>query len=426
MEIQKKLYEEFPCRQNQIDTLYNILGRDGEHALGCVFVHGPTATGKSSVVERLLQLTDRVHFVINCIECYTARLALEPAARALCQSDTSERVDSVAAFARRLKQAHASGAFTNRSVVVVLDGCERLADLGPHYLPAFARLQEITDIPTLTVILISHILPEKFLLDSVYVNVNFPQYTRNELIDVLTVRKVADCDKNFYRDYLNVFLGVFLRATRCLDEIHHLATSHFPQYVAPVESGQLKASDVAGLWRNIAPRLKSSLDSVYLGIDSGDHVDDKREAKKGRLLTPRAQQALDLPYFAKHFLVAAFLASHNPPSTDRRLFAKSHGRKQRKRALVGAGRRENAVDALLGPRSFSLDRLFAIFYSLLDQRTNLTASLMIQISSLVELGFLVRQGDGLELPKYKAMVGFDCVDPVARTLGLNVKKYMVS
>ncbi|RZF46055.1 hypothetical protein LSTR_LSTR004768 [Laodelphax striatellus] len=426
MNIKKTLYEEFPCRKNQIDTLFNLLGRNGEHSVGCVFVHGPTATGKSSVVERLLQLSDAVHVVINCIECYTARLALEPAARALCPSDTSERVDSVATFARRLKQAHKNDAFSNRSCVIVLDACERLADLGQHYLPAFARLQEITDIPTLTVVLISHILPEKFLLDCVYVSVNFPQYTRNELIDVLTVRRVTDCDINFYRDYLNVFLGVFLRATRCLDEIHHLATTHFAQYVAPVESGQLKASDVAGLWRNIAPRLKSSLDSVYLGIDSGDHADDKRAAKRGRVLTPRAQQALDLPYFAKHFLVAAFLASHNHAKTDRRLFAKSHGRKQRKRVVVGAGRKENAVDALLGPRSFSLDRLFAIFYSLLDQRTNLTASLMTQISSLVELGFLVRQGDGLELPKYKALVGLDCVEPVARTIGLNVQRYMVS
>lgn len=98
---------------------------------------------------------------------------------------------------------------------------------------------------------------------------------------------------------------------------------------------------------------------------------------KQDVLSAKAQQALDLPYFSKYFLVAAFLASHNSPRYDRRLFMKHHGKE--KKRIVQNKKNENMIDSLLGPRVFTLDRLFAIFYSLLDQRTNLTANLMSQV-----------------------------------------------
>lgn len=41
-------------------------------------------------------------------------------------------------------------------------------------------------------------------------------------------------------------------------------------------------------------------------------------------------QQLELPFYAKYLLIAAFLASHNDAKLDKRLFMKNHG-KQRKR-----------------------------------------------------------------------------------------------
>lgn len=43
----------------------------------------------------------------------------------------------------------------------------------------------------------------------------------------------------------------------------------------------------------------------------------------------RLAQQLELPYYAKYLLIAAFLASHNDVKLDKRLFVKHHG-KQRK------------------------------------------------------------------------------------------------
>lgn len=45
---------------------------------------------------------------------------------------------------------------------------------------------------------------------------------------------------------------------------------------------------------------------------------------------PSASKKLELPYYTKYLLIAAYLASHNEAKLDRRLFTKNHG-KERKR-----------------------------------------------------------------------------------------------
>lgn len=47
-------------------------------------------------------------------------------------------------------------------------------------------------------------------------------------------------------------------------------------------------------------------------------------------MTKTTSKKLELPYYTKYLLVAAYLASHNDAKIDRRLFMKHHG-KQRKR-----------------------------------------------------------------------------------------------
>ncbi|XP_075229940.1 origin recognition complex subunit 5 [Lycorma delicatula] len=427
MDIRQSLFLEFPCRVKQIEQLCQLIGVNGECLPSSVFIYGQTATGKSSIVKRLLQLSRASFHFANCIECYTTRLLLEPMLEDLIDEKCSSkknisRCDNIMILVNQLKIAASKGHFNNRSCFIVLDGCERLSNLGWHYLPAFSKLQELTNIKNLCVIFISHILPEKFIPECSYIKIHFPQYSKDELLEILMLNKPDKYPEDFYKNYLNTFLSIFLRVTRDLNEVRHLAALNFPKYIAPIESKKLKMDDVSGLWRNIAPHLKNSLNDVYLGIGS-NHLKEEME-KSHDLLSAKAQQALDLPYFSKYFLVAAFLASHNSPKYDRRLFMKHHGKN--KKRIVQDDKRENMIDSLLGPRNFTLDRLFAIFYSLLDQRTNLTASLMSQVSSLVELRFLLRLGDGLDSPKYKTLVGLECVEPVARTLGLNIRKYMIS
>lgn len=87
--------------------------------------------------------------------------------------------------------------------------------------------------------------------------------------------------------------------------------------------------------------------------------------------------ALDLPYYAKYFLISAYIASFNSPKYDRQLFVKiSNKRKKNKQTTKKS---EKNLNELIGPKSFSLDRLLAIFYAIIEENTNMTANLLAQV-----------------------------------------------
>lgn len=88
--------------------------------------------------------------------------------------------------------------------------------------------------------------------------------------------------------------------------------------------------------------------------------------------------ALDLPYYAKYFLIAAYIASFNSPKYDRQLFVKASNKKK-KSINKTPKKTENSTSELVGPKIFSLDRLLAIFYAIIEENTNMTANLLAQV-----------------------------------------------
>ncbi|WAR25831.1 ORC5-like protein [Mya arenaria] len=77
---------------------------------------------------------------------------------------------------------------------------------------------------------------------------------------------------------------------------------------------------------------------------------------------------------------------------------------------------ENTSNHMLGPKPFPLDRLMAIFYSIVEGRVAPTANIFMQITSLVSLHFLghATGEDQIEQPKYKCLVSLDFIKAVSR------------
>uniref|UniRef100_A0A1B6E817 Uncharacterized protein n=2 Tax=Clastoptera arizonana TaxID=38151 RepID=A0A1B6E817_9HEMI len=421
MDILKFIDKTWPCREKQLKEIYNLLGDGTENVPSSIFVYGQSATGKSSIVTHLLSLIGARYAIANCIECYSPRLLFEPLLAELIGDAGSEileeRCDSFMMFVNYLKIAAHKDIFEENHCVIVLDECEHLMELGEHYLIAFSRLQELTAIKNLCVIFISQLLPEKFIYDLSYFNIPFPQYNKDELLEILMLDCPKEYSTQFYKTYLNLFLSVFLRATRDLNEMRYLSEINFKKYCEPIEDGSVKEDDVSALWKKISPHLKASLYNVYLGTNVSETRYFSNVSGSKNLIS------LDLPYYTKYFLIAAFLASYNAPREDKRLFVK-HQVKKKKR-LVQNKKKENTANDLLGPKTFTLDRLLAIFYAIMEEKANLTANLTAQISTLVELRLLTKLGDTLDKPKYKCAVGFEFVESVSKTLGFNVRKYMI-
>jgi origin recognition complex subunit 5 len=90
-----------------------------------------------------------------------------------------------------------------------------------------------------------------------------------------------------------------------------------------------------------------------------------------------AVTAMELPYYAKFLLMAAFLASFNSPKYDRRLFAKHHGMK--KKSAIAGRKTVKRSSLIVGPKAFNFERLTAIFHSIADTPYLITTNLCAQV-----------------------------------------------
>lgn len=107
-------------------------------------------------------------------------------------------------------------------------------------------------------------------------------------------------------------------------------------------------------------------------------------------------RTLDLPFYTKFLLLAAFLASFNPPRLDVRFFSKGKEDriKHRKnphqnetkvfcRALICnesiCNVKQKTRQQLLGPRAFPLERMLGIFYSILPDPIQESTSVSQQV-----------------------------------------------
>ena len=111
----------------------------------------------------------------------------------------------------------------------------------------------------------------------------------------------------------------------------------------------------------------------------------------------------------KWLIIAAYLSSHNPKDTDMKFFSTHNvGRAKRQRWSRTVSRNSSHQKKTMeGPKAFDLERLFAVFHSLLalvdDEgakraTTASTADLGSQVSSLIRLNLLTKvskKGKGL-------------------------------
>lgn len=448
MTAPEDLLKLYPGRQAQINLLFNLFAYEDEPVPDSVFVHGCSATGKSAVVAATLEACDIRCATVNLIECYTSKILFETVLNKLSghvidpvRGQPYAKCDNMMDFVFNLEKC-ARETDLSRSAVI-LDKAERLRNMDANLLAGFLRLRELCPAATpLCVILISELPFQKYYFRGNVVEpikIYFPQYNMKELAEILAldyddfmdvVRNNHDrptsINLDFYRNYLNVFLSFFYRNCRDLNELRYMSRVNFFNYCKPVINGECKPNDAMALWKNISPILKSSLDNLYLRVCTKD--DDAKNIQTMTTFSKKnLAQSLELPFYAKYLLIAAYLASYNSAKEDKRLFMKYHGRKTKTMKDVKAKSKvSEKLSTQLGPKAFGFDRLIAIFYAILEDKVNFNNNLLAQLSSLVELQLLAASSDGCNLDgqKYKCTVGFDFIQTISSMVGFNVRKYL--
>uniref|UniRef100_A0A182PPW4 Origin recognition complex subunit 5 n=1 Tax=Anopheles epiroticus TaxID=199890 RepID=A0A182PPW4_9DIPT len=460
----KQIARTLPCRDSYVRQLYRYF-RTGDPFPPALYIYGQSSTGKCSILREVLRRWGPegdgtiMYAQLNAISCYTNKILFETIARqlegvALSSSNnysTSQKLEHAKDFLAELRAQLDPAA----SYVIVLRNAERLRDMAHNLLPLFLQLPEATGL-NISVVLVSSLPFEKFYTKTglpPVVKLFVPEYTRVEMQRILMhdyaqhVAELAGCSgkhqqwladvtEEFHRNYVNLFLGTFWKVCRDVKELRLVAAECFPPYCEPIRDGTIPVHDSMKLWRNVTKTLRTALSTMYMRLGTNHRT---ASSSTGNGVAPDGTgwlaQHLELPYYAKYLLIAAYLASNNAAKEDRRLFMKNHG-KQRKR-LQAVNARAKVVEKMttkLGPKAFNLDRLLAIFYAILDEKVGLTCNLLAQISTLVHLKLLTyassaEGGAGVSMldgsaTRLQCTVGLDFIMQIGRMVGFNVRQYL--
>ncbi|XP_074481471.1 origin recognition complex subunit 5 [Sebastes fasciatus] len=424
----QRVSEQLPCREMQAGMLLALLGQPHQYSYPSIFIYGHRASGKSHVMQVLLKELELPHATVSCVECVSVALLFEQVLLSFFGCDAASllpRSPSLSDFVRVYRQQRSQSP-AKQTRYVVMEKAELLRDTDANLLPALLRLQELVE-DNVTVILLSEIVWDKFRPNTGCFEpllLHFPDYSKGELQQILSQDKHPSYSAELYSSYVNILLGVFYSVCRDLRELRHLAALNFSKFCGPLAEGKVKETDTHKLWRNVEPHLKKAMQTVYLREVSSLQWDKMQQTEEtGALRGLSAHTHVELPYYSKFLLIAAYLASYNPARTDKRFFVKHHGKIRKTNFLK---KNEKTSNHLLGPKPFPLDRLLAIFYSVVDSRVAPTASIFSQISSLVTLQLLtqVSHDDQLDAPKYKCAVSMDFICAISRTVNFEIVKYL--
>ncbi|KXJ19076.1 Origin recognition complex subunit 5 [Exaiptasia diaphana] len=135
---------------------------------------------------------------------------------------------------------------------------------------------------------------------------------------------------------------------------------------------------------------------------------------------------IELPFYSKYLLLASYMASYNPARTDKRFFSKQALKMTNRGKAAAKTKKGKMTSQLSGPKAFPLDRLMAIFYTIVEDKVAPSASIMSQISSLVSLNLLsqVSADDQIDSAKYKCLVSFDFIKGIAKQLEFDILQYL--
>ncbi|KAF6023863.1 ORC5 [Bugula neritina] len=415
------------CRYHQCAMLKSIITK--VNTVPSIFVHGHTASGKTLCIKRVLDQQELPHVLIHCAEFYTQKLIYEHILTQLNRTNQpAGKCEDMNSFVRLLHQTLKHERYTNTTAYLVFERAEKLRSLPANVLPALLRLKELSQ-SQVCVILESEIPWENFRqFPTGYrepITLHFSPYSKDDLIEILSSLVPDDTDKDFYTNYCHLIVNVFFTITRNLRELKYLANMNFKKYCEPVNTGAVAATNHRALWKAIEPQLKTAINSIYLHEMSSSQWEKVQAEDEGaiKLTDCNLKQSVELPYFSKYLLIAAYLASYNPAKSDRKFFVKNCGRLRKQTLTKNPDKTSNQI---IGPKQFQLDRLMAIFYSIVEGKVMPTTHLYTQISNLVSLQLLatVSGESQFDSPKYKCLATLEFIQSVSRTVEFQILHYL--
>ncbi|KAJ1955963.1 hypothetical protein GGI12_005435 [Dipsacomyces acuminosporus] len=326
---------------------------------------------------------------------------------------------------------------------MIIDHAERLRDKGPMLLTSLLRLSELTQ-RNIAVVMISNVIWDKFrprhggALDPI--EIYFGYYAKQQILDIIAQDCPPEEPTQFFLTFVDAIYEVFHRNCVDLNELRHLVAMLYPKFVQPVFEKQATRNEFSRLFKLCQPYFIAASERLYLREISTSEWqkhsaiasvrNNPDDVTQSIYRMAEANDSLDLPYYTKFLLLASYLASYNPSRLDVQYFARNSAggkRRQRKRKLNeedSLGSKNRAQ--LLGPKSFAIERMLAIFYSIIAEPVDSSVDVQIQIASLITLRLLTKTsaGDRLDGIKCKCNVSLEVIRNVARSVRFEIDRFL--
>ncbi|SZF03338.1 unnamed protein product [Blumeria hordei] len=465
-----------PCREQQLRALTTLVSPLGAQCRNVV-LHGLEATGKKSAAKLVLDhlskdnhnvtKNDRVnsgdslrYTFLNIAEYIGSRHLFEQTIGLIAKTLESERVPglvgNISEFAVEIQlliEEWNSGITGRKRLVLVFDGIDKMQDPLPTLIPAIARMAEM--IQSLTNIFIVTCPRPLFLHIPGVPHIAFPSYSKAECIHLITLikpfpllPKKEETKSTWCRFTMAVYDSISKHCGRDIISFRDLCLRLWPLFTKPIISGDIEANPFSRLM--VANRHLFQDDSVLL------HNMISTNSSSITLSQDQCYTNIAdlLPSYSRLLLTASYLASFNPSRNDALFFIKKSADKRRKKgggtALTsskpGVSKSRKIPRKLLGAQAFVLERMLAIFHTILEdsdvrkgsmsgftvRKSTLNGSADVQmgVATLVSLRLLVRigrlnAGDILDAGmKYRVLIGWEIARSVARSVGVELENYL--
>ncbi|CAG8511941.1 10581_t:CDS:2 [Ambispora gerdemannii] len=405
-QINAKLCEMFPGREQQIETLLSLMGEPQEQTLPAIYVYGDHSLGKTTVIKSLMKLALPPHqyTFIDCIVCFEPRIMYQHVLNDLTQTKPtptnkykSQKCANLKEFVVKVGECCQLGKDAGETRYLIFDQAERLRDKSPDtLLPTLMKLRE---------------------LDTLKI---FSKHCPNNI------------DLDFFLSFVRFLYDVCNSNCKDLCEMFQLAFSLLPKYIEPVVKGRAKKGDTLTLIQHIEPYYRQAMDKLHL-----NEISSSQNAQ--------TDDGIDLPYYTKLLLIASFLASYNPSRLDKRYFSKGSEetlrpyRRKTNQSQQGSPKKSPAKNSqydasgggklrqqLLGPVAFPVERMLAIFDSIIPDSIDANVEIMKQVSTLVTLRLLTRTTpfDNLDSTKYKCNASYELVKKISSSIKFQIQHYL--
>ncbi|KAF3941222.1 hypothetical protein ABW19_dt0205768 [Dactylella cylindrospora] len=308
----------------------------------------------------------------------------------------------------------------------------------PVILSGLARMAQM--IPNLTIVMVVTSYGTRLLNITEPPSIHFPAYSKEECVKILSLApksifeideddeysaEMEEEDRWLWAQCCSAIWDTMGKyAARNINSLRDVMDELWPSLIKPITDNEYGIRDF--------PKLFNRLKNEKLRNNEESFIISSVTMKSGnQRLEPSTalNRAHDLPYFSKYLLCAAFLASYNTAKNDSRYFSKSsESTKGRKRVNRKKSTNRQLNRKHLGPRPFPMERMLAIFQSILPMPVLSSVDIGSQIATLSSLR-LIRKVSNVSSAtdsssKWRVNIGYEYARSIGRSVKFDIESHM--